>query len=317
MKLEEQIRTQIRVDHYSKRTEESYITWIKKFIRYHHLRHPKDLNEGHVKSYIEFLATKHDVAAATQNQALAALIYLYKKIINRPLNLQNSINFTTKSPKLPVVFTKDEINKIFLKMNGISLLIAKLLYGTGMRLMEALRLRVKDLDFSNNYIIIRDGKGSKDRRTVLPNSLKEVLIRQLEQVNLIHQSDLDSGFGSVYLPNALQRKFQQSEKELAWQYLFQSTTISKDKRTGIIRRHHYSEKSFQRQIKKAIRESGTNKIGSSHSLRHSFATHLLESGYDIRTVQELLGHSNIQTTMIYTHVMNQPGISIKSPLDSD
>jgi integron integrase len=315
MKLEEQIRTQIRVDHYSKRTEESYVRWIKKYIRFHHLSHPKDLDEDHVKSFIEFLATKHDVAAATQNQALAALLYLYKKIINKPLKLQNNIKFTTKSPKLPIVFSKEELHSIFLKMNGTSLLIGKLLYGTGMRLMEVLRLRVKDIDFSNNYIVIRDGKGSKDRRTVLPNSLKEQLDLQLEKVKSIHKIDLESGFGSAYLPNALQRKFQKSDKDFTWQYLFPSTKRSLDKRSNIIRRHHYSEKSFQRQIKKAIRESGTYKIGSSHSLRHSFATHLLESGYDIRTVQELLGHSNVQTTMIYTHVMNQPGISIKSPLD--
>lgn len=314
--LLDSVRHHIRLKHYSRRTEDAYISWIKKFIIFHNLRHPQEMGAAEIRSFLTHLAVKEAVAASTQNQALAALLFLYKSVLMIELPLIDAVR--AKKPKrLPVVFTPAEVRQIFACLDGVPLLVSSLLYGAGLRLIEAVRLRVKDLDFEINQITVREGKGDVDRRTMLPVSIKEQLQSHLERVEKIHQADLRRGHGEVFLPYALDRKYPNAAREWMWQYVFPAPQLSRDPRsdTGKIRRHHVSEDSIHRAVKQAVRLANINKNGSCHSFRHSFATHLLENHYDIRTVQELLGHKDVRTTMIYTHVLNK-GSNVRSPLDS-
>lgn len=314
-KLLDQVRNAIRVRHYSLRTEQAYIYWIREFILFHDKQHPANLGEDAVSAFLSFLATERSVSASTQNQALSALLFLYDHVLERPLDSLKNLVRAKKPERLPVVFTRDEVRRLLAHLDGVELLTACLLYGAGLRLLECLRLRVKDLDFGYNQITVRDGKGNKDRVTMLPTTLKAQLKQHLEGVKALHEQDLEEGFGRVYLPGALARKYPNACTEWGWQYVFPSKKRSVDPRTGETRRHHVNESQIQRAVKNAIRAAWINKPGSCHVLRHSFATHLLESGYDIRTVQELLGHKDVSTTMIYTHVLNQGGHGVKSPLD--
>lgn len=314
-RLLDQVRNVIRSKHYSIRTEQTYIDWIKRFIYYHDRQHPKDLDTNHISAFLTYLAVHRKVASSTQNQALCALVFLYKEVIKKDIGQLDNLVRAKRPSKLPVVFTRDEVRKILLQLEGVQWLMGQLLYGAGLRLMECLRLRVKDVDFGYKQIVVRDGKGHKDRITMLPEIIIKPLQQHLLKVKQIHQNDLDAGFGSVYLPYALERKYPNAASAWGWQYVFPSNRRSIDPRSAVERRHHASEKVLQRAVKKAIRSSRIVKPGSCHSLRHSFATHLLESGYDIRTVQELLGHKDVTTTMIYTHVLNRGGKGVKSPSD--
>jgi integron integrase len=312
-KLLDQVRHTIRLKHYSLRTEEAYIFWIRKYIHFHHLRHPAEMREEEVRLFLTHLAVAETVAASTQNQALAALLFLYRHVLG--IKLQNIDAVRAKKPKrLPVVFTKEEVHQILARLNGVPFIAANLLYGAGLRLSEVLRLRVKDIDFQTNQITVREAKGEKERITMLPQTIKEVLRQHLERVRKLHEDDLRNGFGEVYLPFALERKYKNAAKEWRWQYVFPAAKISLDPRSKKQRRHHISDDTLQRPVKQAVLQAGLQKRGSCHSLRHSFATHLLGNHYDIRTVQELLGHKDVSTTMIYTHVLNK-GTNVKSPLD--
>ncbi|PYV81699.1 MAG: integron integrase [Acidobacteria bacterium] len=306
-KLLEQVRERIRLKHYSIRTEQAYLHWVRDYILFHKKRHPKEMGKSEVTAFLTHLAVKRKVAASTQNQALSALLFLYSEVLQQP--------FDWLEDKLPVVFTQDEARAVLRQMEGAKWLMASLLYGSGLRLMECLRLRVKDIDFGYGQIVVRDGKGQKDRVTVLPQALKEPLQRHLVRVKALHERDLQEGFGEVYLPTALERKYPKASKEWGWQYLFPAAKRSQDPRSDAIRRHHVDETVLQSAVRDAIRAAGITKLGSPHSFRHSFATHLLEAGYDIRTVQELLGHKDVSTTMIYTHVMNKGGKGVRSPID--
>jgi len=314
-RLLDQVREVIRVKHYSIRTEEAYVQWIKRFIFFHGKRHPREMGATEIEAFLTDLAVRGKVAASTQNQALNALVFLYQKVLHIELG-EFSAERARRPDRLPVVLTKAETANLLAAMKpGTIGLMARLLYGTGMRLMECVRLRVKDLLFEENQILVRDGKGFKDRVTLLPSSVKAELAAHLERVKLLHQSDLKGGAGEVYLPYALARKYPQAAREWGWQYVFPAIHLSPDPRSGKMRRHHASETSLQRAVKDAVRLAGIVKPASCHSLRHSFATRLLESGYDIRTVQELLGHKDVSTTQIYTHVMQKPGLGVRSPLD--
>lgn len=273
------------------------------------------MGEIEIRNFLKHLACDKYVSSSTQNQALNAIIFLYTQVLHKPLGAIGEVPRAQRSTRLPVVFSHAEINNILQHLQGTSKLVVRLLYGTGMRLLEALRLRVQDIDFENNYIIVRQGKGDKDRRTVLPVSLIKELRLQIEKVKLLHQQDMINGLGETILPDALQIKFKNASRELGWQFLFPSSQCATDKRTGLMVRHHLHDTLIQRAVTEAIKKSGIEKKGSCHSFRHSFATHLLENGYDIRTVQELLGHSDVRTTMIYTHVLNKKGLAVRSPLD--
>ncbi len=296
MRLLDQVRHVIRKKHYSIRTEQAYSDWIKRFILFHGKKHPKDMGETEISQYISYLAVKKNVAASTQNQALNAIVFLYKQVLNRELGDFGSMQRAKRSKKLPVILTKDETDRVLTAMSGTTALMAKLLYGCGLRLMECLRLRVKDVEFDRNQVTVRDGKGHKDRVTMLPVQLKPQLVEHLKRVRIIHEEDLRRGLGEVYLPYALSRKYPNAAKEWYWQYIFPSAKISKDPRSGKCRRHHAYETVLQRAVRKAARSAGIPKPVSPHVLRHCFATHLIEAGYDIRTVQELLGHSDLRTT---------------------
>ena len=314
-KLLDELRNELRAKHYSKRTEESYATWIKRFILFHNKKHPKLMGADEINRYLKYLAVNKEVSASTQNIALCAIIFLYKHVIKKEIEKIDLIR--AKKPKrLPVVFSRKEIKDILKNLSGSHLLMANLLYGSGLRLMECLRLRVKDIDFEYNNIMVRGGKGKKDRVTVLPDILKGKLKQHLLKVEKLHQKDLNNGYGGVYLPYALEKKYPNANKELGWQYIFPASQLSIDKRTGIKRRHHIDESVLQRAVRVAIKKAGIKKPGSCHTFRHSFATHLLENGYDIRTVQDLLGHESLNTTMIYTHVMKRGGMGVKSPADN-
>ena len=305
-----------RFRHLSLRTEEAYRNWIKRYIFYHGKRHPKELDAEHVRSFLTHLAVNENVSASTQNQAFNALLFLYRQVLKtEPLNIEG-VERARHSRRLPVVFTKAEATAVIAQMKGEQQLIAGLLYGAGLRIMEAVRLRAKEIDFGRSEITVRDGKGEKDRLTVLPVSLKPALEVQMEVVRRLHQEDLKQGGGEVYLPYALERKYKNAARDFIWQYLFPAEKLSVDPRSGKIRRHHVSEQNVQRAVKTALRAAGIKKNGSCHAFRHSFATHVLEDGYDIRTVQELLGHKDVRTTMIYTHVLNRGGRGVRSPLDS-
>lgn len=313
-RLLEQVRDTLRRQHYSYRTERSYVDWIKRFILFHHKRHPSEMGTTEVEAFLNFLAVDRTVAASTQNQAFSALLYLYREVLRLPLGDINALR--AREPKrLPTVLTKTEVRNVLGNLSGVYALMARILYGSGIRLMECVRLRVKDLDFGHGRIVIREGKGNKDRITMLPAALAQPLQAQIAQVRTLHQYDLQNGFGAVELPTALARKYPHAERELAWQYVFPSDRLSCDPRSGQTRRHHLDPSGLQKAVAKAVRAAGITRPAGCHTFRHCFATHLLESGYDIRTVQELLGHKDVQTTMIYTHVLNRGGISVRSPLD--
>jgi integron integrase len=314
-KLLDQVSTVARLKHLSTRTEKAYRHQIKRFIVFHKLRHPQNMREEEILAYLSHLAIDRNVAASTQNVALAALLFLYRDVLKIDLNRIEDIERARLPTRLPVVFTRDEVKAILKQLSSVDHIVASLMYGTGLRLMECLRLRIKDIDFSYNQIFIRSGKGEKDRVTMLPISLKEPLRKHMLTVKLIHQTDLKQGLGEVHLPYALARKYSGAARQWGWQYLFPAGEITKDPRTNKLRRHHIHESKVQRAVKNAIRTARIVKRGSCHTLRHSFATHLLEDGYDIRTVQELLGHKDVRTTMIYTHVLNRGGRGVKSPLD--
>jgi integron integrase len=315
-RLLDQVRDVIRCKHYSIRTEQSYVDWIKRFIYFHNKQHPKDMGETHISAFLTHLAVDRKVASSTQNQALCALVFLYRDVIKKEVGEFENLIRAKKPPKLPVVFTREEVKQILLQLEGIHWLMGQLLYGAGLRIMECVRLRIKDVDFGYGQIVVRDGKGGKDRVTMLPGIICDDLQRHLQKVKRIHEMDLKAGFGAVYLPHALERKYKNANRSWSWQYVFPSTKRSIDPRSGVERRHHISENVPQRAVRKAIRNCGLTKAGSCHTLRHSFATHLIESGYDIRTVQELLGHKDVSTTMIYTHVLNKGGKGVQSPGDT-
>lgn len=315
-KLLEQVSTVARLRHLSIRTERSYRQHIKQFILFHNKRHPSEMGEDEIRSYLSYLAVQGHVAASTQNVALAALLFLYKDVLKQKLERIEEVERARLPSRLPVVFTKQEANAVLKHLSGTAYLAAGLMYGAGLRLMECLRLRVKDIDFSYNQIVVRSGKGAKDRVTILPAALKEPLRQHLLSVKLFHQHDLQAGFGEVLLPYALERKLPAAARQWSWQFVFPARLRSKDPRSGKERRHHLHESAIQRAVKTAIGKAAITKNGSCHTFRHSFATHLLEDGYDIRTVQELLGHKDVRTTMIYTHVLNRGGRGVRSPLDS-
>jgi integron integrase len=314
-RLLDQVRDLIRLKHYSIRTEQTYIDWIKRYIYFHNKRHPADMDASHITAFLTHLAVKLKVASSTQNQALCALVFLYKQVLKKDPGTFDDLVHAKRPSKLPVVFTRNEVKNILLHLEGAAWVMGQLLYGAGLRLMECIRLRVKDVDFGYKQIVVRDGKGNKDRVTMFPEIVVESLQRHLLKVKQIHERELKEGFGTVYMPYALERKYPNANRSWAWQYVFPATKRSVDPRSGIEQRHHISENVLHRAIKSAIREAGINKPGSCHSLRHSFATHLIEDGYDIRTVQELLGHKDVSTTMIYTHVLNKGGKGVVSPSD--
>jgi len=301
--------------HLSLRTEDAYVAWIKRYILFHRKRHPAEMGEEEIRQFISDLAVNHRISASTQTVALSALLFLYRDVLKKELPYVSNIERAQRRRKLPVVFTRDEVRQVLTSLTGTQSLIGRILYGSGLRLMECLRIRVKDLDFTYGQITIRDGKGEKDRVTMLPESLRKSLERHLQKVKLLHEDDLDAGFGEVHLPYALGRKYPRAAREWRWQYVFPAGNRSIDPRSGLERRHHVSESAVQAAVKRAVSSAGLAKRGSCHTFRHSFATHLLEDGYDIRTVQELLGHKDVRTTMIYTHVLNRGGRGVRSPLD--
>jgi integron integrase len=314
-RLLEQVRARIRFKHYSLRTEQAYTDWIRRFIRHFGKKHPRDMGAKEVEEFLSHLAVAGRVSASTQNQAKSALLFLYKEVLGAELGWLDQVASAKTSKRLPVVLTPSEVMSMLSRLDGSHALVARLLYGTGLRIMEGLRLRVKDVDFERCEILVRDGKGGKDRVTMLPSSISPALHVHLERVREQHRQDLAEGYGEVYLPFALDRKYPNAGREWGWQYVFPSARLSVDPRSGITRRHHVQDQAVQRAIRQAVRDAGINKPATPHTLRHSFATHLLESGYDIRTVQELLGHSDVSTTMIYTHVLNRGGRGVASPLD--
>ena len=331
-KLLDLVRLVIRQRHYSIRTEQSYLYWIRHYIRHHNMRHPVDMGATEVTSFLSYLATERRVSASTQNQALSAILFLYRDVLEIQLPWLDGVVRAKRSKRLPVVFTREEIAKILSQLEGTKWLVVSILYGSGLRLMEGLRLRIKDIDFNYRQILVRSGKGNKDRVSVLPEIVIDSLRHHLERVKSLHKQDLVQGLGRVEMPYALDRKYPSAGIEWGWQYAFPSYRISTNPRTGAKGRHHVYEQTIQRAIKQAIRCAGIHKPGSSHSFRHSFATHLLEDGYDIRTAQELLGHKDVKTTMIvapgvlppatlvlpctsYTHVMNKGAKAVKSPAD--
>ena len=314
-KLLDQVRERIRVKHYSLRTEEAYLHWIRRFIGFHGRKHPKDMAGPEVEAFLSNLASEGGVAASTQNQALSALLFLYRAVLGIELPWLDGIVHAKRPQRLPVVLTETEVRAVLAHLDGTRWLAASLLYSSGMRLLEGLRLRVKDLEFERREIVVRDGKGARDRITMLAGGLIEPLRTHLARVRALHESDLAAGYGEVYLPFALERKYPKAARSWAWQYVFPSGSRSVDPRGSKVRRHHLDEKIVQRSVSKAARDAGIAKPVSPHVLRHSFATHLLQSGYDIRTIQELLGHKDVSTTMIYTHVLNRGGRGVASPFD--
>ena len=313
-KLLDQVRDAIRRKHYSIRTEQAYVNWIRRYIFFHSVRHPAEMGAPEIEAFLTHLAVEEKVAASTRNQALSALLFLYREVLHQDPGPIDALR-AGKPKRLPTVLTRGEVRQTFAHLSGAYLLMAKLLYGSGLRLMECLRLRVKDLDFARRAIIVRDGKGEKDRVTILPESLVAPLQDHLRGVKRLHEEDLARGYGAVYLPYALARKYPNGEREWTWQYVFPSRRLSVDPRSGAVRRHHLDESGLQKAVRTAAQKAGINKHVTPHTFRHSFATHLLEAGYDIRTVQELLGHKNVKTTMIYTHVLNRGGLAVHSPLD--
>ena len=313
--LLDQVRDQIRTLHYSIRTEEAYLKWIREFILFNGKRHPQDMGATEISRFLSYLARERNVAASTQNQALSAILFLYRVVLDQPIDWVDGVERAKKPQRLPVVFTREEAKAVLNHLRGEMCLMASLFYGSGLRLLEAVRLRVKDVDFNQAQIIVREGKGNKDRVTMLPAALVGPLQKQLARVKAIHEMDIREGFGRVYLPFALARKYPNADRDWGWQYVFPASKRSVNPRSGQVQRHHIAETALQKAVRGALRRAGINKPGSCHTFRHSFATHLLEDGYDIRTIQELLGHADVQTTMIYTHVLNKGGKGVCSPLD--
>ena len=316
-RLLEQIRIRCRTKHYSIRTERAYVGWARRFILANNRRHPRELGLAEVEAFLSALAVRDDVAASTQNQALSALLFLYKEVLGVDLPWVGSVTRAKRPKRLPVVLTSAEVRSLLALIDGQAGLMASLLYGAGMRLMEAVRLRVKDVDFGRCEIVVRNGKGGKDRRVPLPRRLEAALQAQIERVRVLHRRDLAQGYGEVWLPHALSRKYPTAGREPGWQYVFPASGLSDDPRSGTRRRHHVDEAVLQRAVKSARVAAGIDKPATCHTLRHSFATHLLEAGHDIRTVQELLGHKDVATTQIYTHVLGRGAGGVLSPLDRD
>jgi len=314
-KLLDQVRGVIRARHYSLRTEEAYVRWMRRFILFHGKRHPREMGVREVQQFLTHLAVEGRVAASTQSQALSAILFLYHAVLKQDIGWLTEVVRAKQPQRMPVVLTQDEVQAVLRQLSDTTWMMATLLYGSGLRLMECLRLRVKDIDFAYHQIAVRDGKGHKDRVTMLPLNVQGPLQRHLDAVKELHTQDLQRGGGHVYLPYALERKYPNASGEWAWQYIFPAATPSRDPRTGVIRRHHVHKLVLQRAVRAAVRQAGIAKAASCHMLRHSFATHLLEAGYDIRTVQELLGHKDVHTTMIYTHVLNRGGRGVRSPAD--
>ncbi len=314
-KLLDLVREKIRIKHYSIRTETQYVHWIRRFILHHDKRHPREMGAREVEIFLTHLATHGNVSAATQNQALAAILFLYREVFDQQLPWMDNVIRAKKPQRLPVVLSKMEVARILERMDGTYGLMARLLYGTGMRIMECCRLRVQDVDFDRREILIRNGKGAKDRVTMLPAAVVPLLQAHLAKRRRLFEDDEAKGMSEVFLPDALERKYPSASSDWGWQYVFCSGSYSVDPRSGRERRHHLDEKLLQRAMKKAVEAAGIHKPATPHTFRHSFATHLLEGGYDIRTVQELLGHSDVSTTMIYTHVLNKGGHGVVSPLD--
>lgn len=315
-KLLDQYSEFLRNRHYSLRTEKTYISWIRQYILYHRKRHPREMGVAEINDFITHLVNQKTVSASTQNQAISAILFLYRNVLNIQLEEDALIPIRPTRPKrVPTVLSRDEAKKVIARMDGIYQLMAQIMYGSGLRLMEVMRLRVKDLDFANRQIIVRDGKGENDRFTMFPDVLLEPLRLHLKQVKAQHDLDLSKGYGTVYLPYALERKYRNASREFAWQYVFPAPVLSIDPVSGVRQRHHLNEANLQRAVKQAARLAKIDKPVTPHIFRHSFATHLLENGYDIRTVQELLGHKDVRTTMIYTHVLQRGGLAVKSPLD--
>lgn len=315
-KLLKQIRDVIRKKHMAYSTEQSYVEWIVRYIRFCGTVHPSELGPEDVSRFLSHLATDLNVAASTQNQALNSVVFLYKQVLGLDIGDFSKHERARRPQTLPVVLSKNEVKSVLDLMQGVPKLMARLMYGTGMRVSECVRLRIHDLDFDRNQILIRQAKGFKDRRTMLPESLKPFLIEQMARAKTLHEQDIKNGFGKVFLPYAIERKYPNANREWGWQYLFPAGKYSKDPRSDEIRRHHIDKQVVGQDLRKAVRVAGICKRVSPHTLRHSFATHLLEDGYDIRTVQELLGHKDVKTTMIYTHVLNKGGMGVKSPLDN-
>jgi integron integrase len=316
VRLLDQVRETIRRKHYSLRTEATYIDWIKRYIFFHQKRHPAEMGAPEMEQFLNYLAVKRQVAASTQNQALSALVFLYREVLHKEFEWMEKLERAKKPARLPVVLTELEVRQLMANLDGRNWLMASLLYGAGLRLMECVRLRVKDVDFQYRQITVRDGKGGKDRVTMLPESSIEPLKQHLKRINVLHARDIAAGYAGVYLPFALERKYRGAGRQWEWQYVFPAKNRSLDPRDGKERRHHIDEKTLQRAVKYAARAAKLTKPATCHTFRHSFATHLLQSGHDIRTVQELLGHKDVSTTMIYTHVLNRGGRGVRSPLDS-
>jgi integron integrase len=315
-KLLDRMRDAIRVRHYSIRTEEAYLRWGVRVVRFHGTRHPGELGAAEIRAFLTHLAVQGRVAASTQNQALNALVFLYRHVLEIPFpDVEEGVVRAKKPKRLPTVFTRAEVRAVLQNLQGTPWLVASLMYGSGLRLLECLRRCVKDIETGSRQVSVRDGKGAKDRVSVLPESVVVPLERHLARVRTLHAEELEAGYGTVYLPSALARKYPKAARSWTWQYVFPAVHRSTDPRSGECRRHHVSESAIQKAVSAAVRKAGIAKHGSCHTFRHSFATHLLEAGYDIRTVQELLGHSDVRTTMIYTHVLNRGGRGVRSPLD--
>ena len=314
-KLLDQVQAVLRVKHYSIRTERVYLDWIKRYILFHHKTPPAQMGAAEVEAFLSHLAVAGKVSASTQNQAKSALLFLYREVLAIALPWLDNVTRAKTPQRLPVVLTVSEVKSVLNRLDGTLWLMASLLYGGGLRLMECVRLRVKDVDFEMRQVTVREGKGFKDRVTMLPETSIAPLQAHLARVRALHEEDVAEGYGAVYLPYALEKKYPNAGKEWGWQYVFPARSLSVDPRSGVTRRHHLDEKSLQRAVRRAAQQAGIAKPVTPHTLRHSFATHLLQNGYDIRTVQELLGHKDVQTTMIYTHVLNRGGRGVQSPLD--
>jgi integron integrase len=314
-RLADEIQRVMRARHMSRRTEKAYLGWVRRFVLFHGRRHPTELGKREIEEFLSNLATVGKVSASTQNQALSALLFLYREVYEREFPWLDDLVRARRPTRLPVVLSKEEVSLLLDQLHGVTWIMAALLYGAGLRLLECARLRVNDVDFRANEILIRDGKGREDRRAVLPARVRDLLAAHVERVRSLHERDLDAGLGAVALPDALARKYPSAAKEWGWQWVFPATRHYVDRETGERRRHHLHESVLQKAVKAAARQAGITKRATCHTLRHSFATHLLENGYDIRTIQELLGHRDLKTTMIYTHVLNRGGKGVRSPLD--
>jgi len=310
-----ELRKEIRFKRYSYRTEKAYVGWVKRYLKFIHNQSIKGNYEHKIRTFLNYLVEKRNVSASTQNQALCSLIFFYEQILDIEVGTLRNLEYASKKSNLPVVLSEDEVSSILGNLSGVKKLIVSLLYGSGLRISECLRLRVQDIDFEYQQIEIRNSKGNKDRVSILPQSVINSLKHQVKKVAVLHKKDIERGYGNVLLPKALSVKYPNASSELKWQYLFPSRKIGKDPRSGFKHRYHQSAQAVNRAIKKAVQKVGIQKKISAHTFRHSFATHLLKNGYDIRTVQELLGHKSVKTTMIYTHVLNRGGKGVKSPLD--